>query len=122
MANPTLLQHALSGSAEDLEHRSRCTLFLRHLAERGGEIEWPRDWQSNARVPPAGRAVAQDLLGEVSGPRGPRGPLVQLVEYVTHAGQTHGVLKIRLTDLGRDVVAQLDQRSAGRPVVIHATA
>lgn len=68
--------------------------FLEFLAERGAEIPW--DWE---RCRPDVKAMIADLINK---------ELLVEREYVTHALQLKADLKLRLTDRGRAVVAQLE--------------
>jgi hypothetical protein len=67
--------------------------MLEYIADRGGEIPW--DWSKCA--PPAKAMIANMINNE----------LVIEREYVTHAAQLVGELKLRLTDQGRAVLAQI---------------
>lgn len=68
--------------------------FLEFVAERGAEIPW--DWE---KCRPDVKAMIADLINK---------ELLVEREYVTHALQLTGDLKLRLTDRGRAVVAQLE--------------
>jgi len=68
--------------------------FLEFLAERGAEIPWR--WE---RCRPDVKAMIADLINK---------ELLVEREYVTHALQLKADLKLRLTDRGRAVVAQLE--------------
>jgi hypothetical protein len=68
--------------------------FLEFVAGRGAEIPW--DWE---RCRPDVKAMIADLINK---------ELLVEREYVTHALQLKGDLKLRLTDRGRAIVAQLE--------------
>ncbi|TMQ13991.1 MAG: hypothetical protein E6J91_16810 [Deltaproteobacteria bacterium] len=68
--------------------------FLEFVAERGAEIPW--DWE---RCRLDVKAMIADLINK---------ELLVEREYVTHALQLRGDLKLRLTDRGRAIVAQLE--------------
>ena len=68
--------------------------FLEFIAERGAEISW--DWE---KCRPDVKAMVADLVNK---------ELVVEREYVTHALQLNADLKLRLTDRGRAIVAQLE--------------
>jgi hypothetical protein len=77
--------------------------FLEFIAERGAEISW--DWE---RCRPDVKAMVADLIYK---------ELLVAREYVTHALQLKGDLKLRLTDRGRAVVAQLEVAQRKKLVV-----
>ena len=68
--------------------------FLEFIAERGAEISWV--WE---KCRPDVKAMVADLINK---------ELLVEREYVTHALQLKGDLKLRLTDRGRALVAQLE--------------
>lgn len=68
--------------------------FLEFIAERGAEISWV--WE---KCRPDVKAMVADLINK---------ELLVEREYVTHALQLKGDLKLRLTDKGRALVAQLE--------------
>lgn len=68
--------------------------FLEYIAGRGAEISW--DWE---KCRPDVKAMVADLINK---------ELLVEREYVTHALQLKGDLKLRLTDRGRSLVAQLE--------------
>lgn len=69
--------------------------FLQFVAERSGEIPW--DWRKVER--PDARAMVTDLINK---------RVLAEREYVTDAAQVQGRLHLRLTDMGRAIVARID--------------
>lgn len=74
--------------------------FLEFVAARGAEISW--DWE---KCRPDVTAMVLDLIHK---------ELLVEREYLVHALQLQGERKLRLTDRGRAIVAQLEvaQRKA----------
>lgn len=68
--------------------------FLEFMGERSGEIAW--DWE---KCRPDVKTMIADLINK---------ELLVEREYVTHSLQLKGDLKLRLTERGRSIVAQLE--------------
>ena len=86
MSDPTALQ------AVRMTHPQ--AKYLQFVADHGGEIDF--DW---SKYRPDAAQMVKEMINK---------GLVIEREYFTHALQLRGQLKLRLTDLGRAVVGQLE--------------